>query len=145
MILTANQEPRANQLIALPCAAAASEHGETFTVSVETGGNPLVGSVSATTMEAVADDGSAYVRAVVVKVRRRSVTVWLPGSFENSNGRVTVDRAWFEQNAMVQDRPRVSEPKRRLPFYWGHGWFHDLGVATDKRRRNWRNQSGMRG
>jgi len=144
MDLTANQELRVNHVVAIRCETTPSENGDTYAVSIDTGGSPLVGTVSATTMGPIGENG-AHVRAVIVKVRRRTVTVWVPGSFENSNGRVSIDRAWLEQNAIVQAAPESPIAKRRLPFYWGHGWFHDLGVATDRRRRNWRNQSGMRG
>ncbi len=123
MILTAIEGTAPDQIVALPCQMIGTGEPDTNNVSIETGEMPMVGKVSSDTI-LVMEDGSLYVRAVVVKVRRRAITVWVPGSFETANGKISLRRDWFESNARAErNEPQVGM-ERSLPPYWGHGWFH---------------------
>lgn len=117
-----------NHIVLLPCELN-GEHGDrTYSVSIQTGGDAMVGQVSPDTLTAI-DEDQIFVRVVVMQVKRRSVRVWIPGSFSNSDGHVDLPRDWAIVHARKEDpRSRVTFPgpmgERKLPPYWGHGWFH---------------------
>ena len=118
-----------NQIILLPCRLVRERDDGTFEVKVETGDNPAEGRVNADALKTFGGD-RVYARAVIVQLKRRTITVWIPGSFAKSDGRIRLSRDWAIEHAK-QDAPSTDGPftgplgERKLPPYWGHGWFHE--------------------
>ena len=118
-----------NQIVLLPCRMIREKDDRTYQVSVETGDQPVEGRVNADTLMTYGN-GQVYARAVVMQIKRRSITVWIPGAFTNSDGRLQLPRAWATAHAREYDARENNAfagpiGERKLPPYWGHGWFYE--------------------
>ena len=118
-----------NRIVLLPCRMIRELENGTYQVSIETGDEPIEGRVNPDTLLSYGDE-RVYAQAVVMHVKRRIVIVWIPGAFEKSDGQIRLDRDWAETHTKEENAPGDGtsagpDGERKLPPYWGHGWFHE--------------------